>query len=144
MTVQAASSQRKETKVFGKRVTRLEDLPLVKGLGRFVADLSFPHQLHMRVVRSPIAHGTISRIDTDEARKSPGVLAIWTHTDVASYPLIDFRDPSAAALMPYRQPLLAKDKVRYVGEPIAVIFADSAYLAEDAADLVFAEIDGSS
>ncbi|MCZ8310309.1 MAG: xanthine dehydrogenase family protein molybdopterin-binding subunit [Magnetospirillum sp.] len=141
MSIQAAPSQRKETKVFGKRVPRLEDLPLVKGLGRFVADLSFPHQLYMRVVRSPIAHGTITRIDADEARKAPGVVAIWTHADIASYPLIDFRDPSAEALMPYRQPLLAKDRVRYVGEPIAVVFAESAYLAEDAADLVFAEID---
>ena len=141
MTSHAAPVQRKESKVFGKRVPRLEDLPLVRGQGRFVADLSFPHQLHMRVVRSPIAHGTISRIDIDEARKAPGVVAVWTHSDIASYPLIDFRDPAAEALKPYRQPLLAKDRVRYVGEPVAAIFAETAYQAEDAADLVVAEID---
>ena len=131
----------RDTKVLGKRVTRLEDLPLVKGQGRYVADLSFPHQLHMRVVRSELAHGRIARIETDEAQKAPGVVAVWTHADIASYPPIDFRDPAAEALRPYRQPILAKDRVRYVGEPIAVVFARSAYEAEDAAELVVAHID---
>ena len=131
----------KDAKVLGKPVLRLEDMPLVTGKGRYIADLSFPHQLHMRVVRSDVPHGIIRRIDIDEALKAPGVAAVWTHRDIAHYPPIDFRDPSAEALRPYRQPILAKDRVRYVGEPIAVVIAESAYQAEDAAELVMAEID---
>jgi len=68
-------------------------------------------------------------------------VAVWTHADIASYPAIDFRDPAAEALRPYRQPLLARDRVRYVGEPLAVVFAEDAYQAEDAAELVVAQID---
>src|SRR5438067_79901 len=106
------ASHKADTKVLGKPVTRLEDLPLVKGQGRYVADLSFPHQLHMRVVRSELANGIISSIDTAAALAAPGVVAVWTHRDVSAYPAIDFRDPSAAALAPYKQPILAKERVR--------------------------------
>ena len=66
----------------------------------------------------------------------PGVAAVWTGADIADLPPIDFRDPAGEALRPYRQPLLAQDRLRYVGEPVAVVFATDAYLAEDAADLV--------
>ena len=66
----------------------------------------------------------------------PGVHAVWTSADVAHIPPIPFRLTGLKALEPYRQPVLAKDVVRYVGEPVAVVFADDQYLAEDAADLV--------
>jgi aerobic carbon-monoxide dehydrogenase large subunit len=120
----------------GRSVPRLEDLPLVTGNGRFAADISFPHQLHMRVVRSPHAHGRIRAIDTGAARKAPGVVAVWTSADVADIPPIDFRLTRIEGLDPYRQPILAQDYVRYVGEPIAAVFAADPYSAEDAADLV--------
>ena len=125
----------------GARVKRLEDPPLLRGQGRFVADLSIPGQLHMRVVRSPVAFGRIVSIDVDEALAAPGVVAVWTGADVAGVPPIDFRQMRVPGLGVYRQPVLAQGMVRYVGEPLAVVFADDAYQAEDAAGLVFADIE---
>jgi aerobic carbon-monoxide dehydrogenase large subunit len=127
-------------KWIGQSVLRLEDPPLVKGAGRFAGDISFPHQLHMRVVRSNHAHGAIVLIDTGAARDLPGVVAVWTSADIADVPPIDFREGPIPALAPYRQPVLARDKVRYVGEPVAAVFAHDPYTAEDAADLVSMEI----
>jgi carbon-monoxide dehydrogenase large subunit len=130
-----------KTRVLGHPVTRVEDLPLVTGRGRYVADMNFPRQLHMRVVRSGHAHGRIKDIRVDEAKVAPGVDAVWTYADVAALPHIDFRDAAAEALKPYRQPLLANGRVRYVGEPVAAVFAETAALAEDAAELVTLELD---
>jgi aerobic carbon-monoxide dehydrogenase large subunit len=127
--------------VIGKSVDRLEDLALVTGSARFVADMSLPFQLHMRLVRSPIANGRIINIDTAEALTIPGVVAVWTSGDILDVPPVDFRDPSAEALLPYRQPVLARGRVRYVGEPVAAVFAIDAYTAEDAADAINLEID---
>jgi len=125
----------------GRSVLRLEDRPLVLGRGRFAADVSFAHQLHMRVVRSTHAHGRIVAIDIAKARAAPGVIALWTAADVADILPIDFRLTRIEGLEPYRQPILAKDHVRYVGEPLAVVFAADSYSAEDAADLITAEIE---
>ncbi len=125
----------------GRSLPRLEDRPLVSGRGLFAADVNFPHQLHMRVVRSAHAHGRIVAIDTRAARAAPGIVAVWTAADVAAIPPIDFRLTRIEGLDPYRQPILATDRVRYVGEPAAVVFATDAYLAEDAADLVNVEVD---
>src|SRR5271169_5959021 len=125
----------------GRSLPRLEDRPLVTGNGRFAADVSFAHQLHMRVVRSAHAHGRIVSIDTVAARQAPGVVAVWTTADVADIPPIDFRLTRIEGLDPYRQPILATDTVRYVGEPVAVVFAADPYTAEDAADLVAVEIE---
>ena len=125
----------------GESVTRLEDLPLVKGRGCYIGDMNVPRQLHMRVVRSPYAHGRVRSIDAEAARALLGVFAVWTSEDIADVPPIDFRDPSAEALKPYRQPVLARDRVRYVGEPVAAVFAENPYVAEDAADLVSINVD---
>ena len=127
-------------KWIGQSVARLEDPPLVRGHGRYAGDISFPHQLHMRVVRSNHAHGTIASIDTTAARGLPGVVAVWTAADIADVPPIDFREGRIPSLEPYRQPVLATGKVRYVGEPVAAVFAEDPYVAEDAADLVTTEI----
>jgi carbon-monoxide dehydrogenase large subunit/6-hydroxypseudooxynicotine dehydrogenase subunit gamma len=123
-------------KWIGQSVERLEDPPLVRGRGRFAADISFPHQLHMRIVRSNHAHGRIVAIDADAARALPGVVAVWTAADIADVPPVDFREGPIPSLAPFRQPVLATDKVRYVGEPVAAVFAEDPYVAEDAADLV--------
>jgi aerobic carbon-monoxide dehydrogenase large subunit len=125
----------------GRSVTRLEDPPLVMGRGRFAADISFPHQLHMRVVRSAAPHGRIVAVDTAAARAAKDVTAVWTAANVAEIPPIDFRLTRIEGLEPYRQPVLAKDRVRYVGEPVAVVFAADPYSAEDAADLVNIEVE---
>jgi len=125
----------------GARLPRLEDLPLLTGRGRFAADISFPGQIHMRIVRSSIAHGRIIGIDTAEALEANGVVAIWTGADTADVPPIDFRMAKVDTLKPYRQFVLARDIVRYVGEPVAAIFAEEAALAEDAAELVAVDIE---
>ena len=125
----------------GRSLPRLEDKPLLTGQGRFAADISFPHQLHMRVVRSPVAHGQIRKIDLAPAMALDGVAAGWTAADVADIPPIGFRLVRVEGLEPYRQPVLARGCARYVGEPVAVVFAEDPYVAEDAADLVEMEID---
>lgn len=128
-------------KFVGRSVPRLEDRPLLLGQGRFAADISFPGQWCMRVVRSGVAHGQIKSIDATAALALPGVHAVWTHVHVAHIPPIPFRLTGLKALEPYRQPVLAKDIVRYVGEPVAVVFATNTYVAEDAADLVEVSIE---
>jgi carbon-monoxide dehydrogenase large subunit len=127
--------------IIGASVTRLEDEPLVRGSGLFAADVSFPSQLHMRVVRSPVAHARIGAIDIGKALSAPGVVAVWSGRDLAELPPIDFRDDRVGELVPYRQPVLALDQVRYVGEPIAAVFAHDPYQAEDAAEAVTVELD---
>jgi CO/xanthine dehydrogenase Mo-binding subunit len=134
-------SERHAPGVVGAAVTRIEDPPLVRGRGLFAADVSFPRQLHMRILRSPLAHARIKAIDTTDARAAPGVVAIWTGEDLADLSPIDFRDDRVEKLVPHRQPVLARGRVRYVGEPIAAVFADDPYLAEDAADRVLLDLD---
>jgi carbon-monoxide dehydrogenase large subunit len=131
----------KSTSWIGASVPRIEDLPLVKGQGCFAGDVTFAHQLHMRIVRSAYAHGRLKAIDASEARSLPGVIAVWTAADVTEVPSIEFREGPNEKLAPFRQPVLAKDFVRYVGEPVAAVFANDAYDAEDAADLVQVDVD---
>jgi aerobic carbon-monoxide dehydrogenase large subunit len=129
------------TRWIGQSVERLEDPPLVTGRGRFAGDINFPRQLHMRIVRSNHAHGNIVSIDMEVARELPGVVAIWTAADIADVPPIDFREGPIERLAPYRQPVLATGRVRYVGEPVLAVFAEDAYIAEDAADLITVEVE---
>lgn len=128
-------------KLVGTPVRRLEDRPLLTGRGRFAADISFPDQLHMRVVRSAVARGRLAGIAIDEALAMPGVAAVWTAADVADIPPIGFRQVLVPGLEPYRQPILATEQVRYVGEPLAIVIADDPYRAEDAAERVLPEIE---
>jgi carbon-monoxide dehydrogenase large subunit/6-hydroxypseudooxynicotine dehydrogenase subunit gamma len=134
----------KKRRFIGRSVTRLEDFPLVTGRGCFLGDVSFPNQLHMRVVRSSVAHGRIVSIDVEEAKNAPGVIAVWTAADLQEVPPIPFRATKVKGLLRYRQPVLAREYVRYVGEPVAVVFADDAYRAEDAADLVAVDVESLS
>src|SRR5262249_40416869 len=130
-----------KTQYVGQPVHRLEDLPLVTGRGRYAADINFPGQLYMRVVRSSHAHGRIISIDATRGRSAPGVVALWTAADVAELRPIALREGPDARLDPYLQPVLACGRVRYVGEPVAVLFAEDAYLAEDAGELVSVEVE---
>ncbi|MBI2319648.1 MAG: xanthine dehydrogenase family protein [Betaproteobacteria bacterium] len=124
----------------GQPLRRIEDRPLVTGRGRYAADNNAPGQLHMRMVRSPVAFGRLRGVNLRAARAVPGVAAIWTWEDVKELPPIDFRVPNRE-LEPFRQSVLAHNYVRYVGEPVAAVFADDAYAAEDAAELVEVDID---
>ncbi|MDB5502885.1 MAG: xanthine dehydrogenase [Tardiphaga sp.] len=128
-------------KLVGQSIARKEDGPLLRGQGLFAADVNFPNQLHMRVVRSTYAHGRILSVDLAPALAIPGVHAAWAFADVADIPPIDFRLTKLEQLAAYRQTILAKDRVRYVGDPVAVVFADDPYLAEDAAEHVAVEIE---
>ena len=114
---------------------------MLMGRGRFAADVSFAQQLHMRVVRSNFAHGRLRAIDATAALATPGVYAVWTAADVADIPPIDFRLSRIEGLEPYRQRLFATGFVRYVGEPVAAVFANDPYLAEDAAELVTLDVE---
>ena len=134
-----ASDREEPKKVIGARLPRIEDRPLIRGLGRFAADVSFPHQLHMRVVRSRYASAKLISINIEAAKRTPGVFTVWTSEDIPELPPIDLRDGHNEILAPYRQPVLAKGRLRYVGEPIAVVFADDEYLAEDAAELILVD-----
>ena len=123
-------------KHIGRSVQRLEDLPLLTGRGRYVDDIHFPGELHMRVVRSSHAHADILAVDVSQARAARGVVAVWTAEDLAQLKPIGLREGPDEKLDPYLQPVLARGCVRYVGEPVAIVFAENAYLAEDAAALV--------
>lgn len=99
----------------------------------------------MMVVRSPVAHGAITTIDTDVARSIPGVVAVWTADDVrrdlGQVPHISPRLSETPRADHYLQPVLAIGRVRYVGEPVAIVLATDRYTAEDAAETVFVDID---
>ena len=101
--------------------------------------------LTMAVVRAPVAHGTVRGIDCSEARRLPGVEAVFTAEDLndalGGVPRIPPRVSFDETVVPYLQPLIAHDRVRYIGEPIALVVAEDRYVAEDAAELVFADID---
>jgi carbon-monoxide dehydrogenase large subunit len=125
------------SRVVGQPVPRIEDRPLVSGLGRYAGDINFPRQLHMRIVRAPVAHARLKSVDFSAARAHPGVVAVWTHDDVSELGPIDFRgDRGMDQLKPFRQPVLATGRMRYVGDPVAAVFAEDPYAAEDAAELV--------
>lgn len=129
----------------GSSVRRHEDPPLLAGRARYVADIRLPGMLTMVVVRAPVAHGTLRSIDCSEARRLPGVEAVFTAEELSeslgAIPTIPPRVSFDGTVVPYLQPVLAHDRVRYVGEPMALVVARDRYVAEDAAELVFADID---
>src|SRR5215210_4548728 len=118
---------------------RLEDRRLLRGLGHFVDDVNRTGQLWMRVLRSPYAHAWIVDVRTDAALALPGVEKVLTGEDLAWAEPIPVRTRTEHQLDDFLQPVLARDRVRYVGEPIAAVLAEDAYLAEDAAELIEAE-----
>jgi aerobic carbon-monoxide dehydrogenase large subunit len=128
-----------DSKSIGRSVKRLEDRPLLMGKGRFVADLAFPGMLEAAFVRSPHAHAAIRAIDQRAARDCAGVHAVLTLADLRPY-LAQERLPlqfRTAKLPPDITPfVLAKDEVAFVGEAVAVVIAQTRYIAEDAAALV--------
>ena len=128
--------------VIGTRVPRKEDPRLLRGCGRFGDDVSAAGQAWARVVRSPIAHGRVRRVDLAQARRADGVTAAIAAGDVPAGLAIPVRlAVQGLDLSGYLQPVLAADVVRYVGEPLAVVVADDPYAAEDAAELVEIDID---
>ena len=123
----------------GTSVRRLEDPELLRGTATFVGDIRRPGMVHAVVVRSTQAHARILAIETDEARRQPGVLAVLTAADVKDVGTIPMRLAPRDDLTRALQHPIAGDTVRYMGEPVAVVVAGSRYQAEDAAEFVRAE-----
>jgi carbon-monoxide dehydrogenase large subunit len=126
----------------GSPIERLEDPRFLRGTGTYVGDLSRPGLLYAAILRSAHAHGRIRSIDAAAALAVPGVHAVIRAADIGSpVPRIPIRLQPLSSLVPYHQPVIAEGKVRYVGEPIAVVLADSSAIAEDALDAVRVDIE---
>ena len=125
----------------GKRVRRREDPPLLTGAAKYVADIDCPGALHAVFVRSDRAHGTITAVDVADAVASPGVFAVLTAKDLDLPPIPETPRPGFPSRPALARPCLALDRVRYVGEPIALVVATTAAAARDGADLVVVEMD---
>src|SRR5437868_3539390 len=131
----------------GQPVPRSEDPVLLRGEGRYSDDFNLPGQAYAVVVRSPMAHGVIRGIDRAAARAMPGVLAVYTAADLAkggigplpARQVMNNRD-GTPMLQPVRH-ALAKDKVRYVGEAVAAVIAETVAQAKDAAEAAEGDIE---
>jgi len=131
---------RKDTGYIGTATERIEDQRFLRGLGCYVGDVDRKGQWHAAFVRSTVAHGVLKRIDASAAMALAGVHAVVTAGDVPRpIPTIPFRRPNSS-IERYAQPVIADGKVRYVGEPVAMVLAESPEIAEDAALLVGVEI----
>jgi len=124
----------------GNSVRRVEDVPLLTGGGTFVDDVDRPGQLHARIVRSAVAHGRLLGVDARAALRHPGVVAVVSGDDIPDVRIPIRVAPTPAAERALQTPL-ARDRVRYVGEPVAVVVATDLYVAEDAADDVSVHVE---
>src|SRR5213594_1280254 len=122
--------------MIGEAHPRLGGDRFVSGAGRFVDDVHVPGMLHAAVLRSPQAHARLVSIDTKRARDLPGVHAVLTAADVPAIAVIPNRVPAPPGADRYLQPAIARDVVRYVGEPVALVVADDPYVARDALERV--------
>lgn len=127
--------------LIGQSVHRSEDFRFLKGAGRFIDDLKREGMLHAAVLRSPVAHGRIRGIDASAARTMRGVHAVMTAADIGVVPFIPLRLANLPEFKGYLQPVIAGDKVRYVGEPIALVVAETQALAEDALEAIAVDIE---
>ena len=123
----------------GARVKRKEDWRLLRGAGKFVGDIRLTGMVHAAILRSPCAHARILNIDTKPAAKAPGVLGVFTAADIPAMKTIPMRTGRIPGLERSQQTPLAKEKVRYVGDPVAVVVAEDRYVAEDALELIEVE-----
>lgn len=119
---------------------RLEDERLITGRGRFAGDIKLDGILHLALSRSPMPHARIKAIDTSTARAMPGVVAVWTASDLPEVTpgLSDF---GPAGIIQHGRPILTADEVNYVGDAYAVVVAETEYQAHDAAEAIAGELD---
>ncbi len=127
----------------GSAIPRREDFRFLTGRGAYVDDLAAPGLLHAVIVRSPVARGRINGIDARGALALPGVAAVLTAADIGEIPVIGLRAEhlKVAGFADFLQPVIAKDETRYMGEPVAVVLADSVALAEDGAQQIVLDIE---
>jgi carbon-monoxide dehydrogenase large subunit len=135
----------KSAYAIGQPVKRKEDGKLLRGQGRYTDDINLPNQAYAYVLRSTIAHGRIKSIDIEAARKMPGVLAIYTGADVAAYGTLQsalpFKSKDGTDLKKPPRPALPTDKVRFVGDPIACVVAETLTQAKDASEAIGVDIE---
>src|SRR5689334_15153988 len=125
----------------GTPMERREDLRFLRGRGEYVDDVAMPGLLYAVILRSSVAHGRLAAIDASAALKRPGVHAVITARDMpGGPPIIPMRLQPLPEFKPFEQPVLAADKVRYVGEPVAIVVADSTALGEDALEAIDVDI----
>jgi carbon-monoxide dehydrogenase large subunit len=127
--------------VVGTPVERIEDLRLLRGRGKFLDDLNCENQLHACILRSSVAHGVLKKVDPAKAKALHGVRAVFTGETLGNVPRIPVRLFPTSEMEPFCQPVIAQGKVRFVGEPIAVVVADTPAIAEDALDLIDVDIE---
>lgn len=121
----------------GASITRKEDQRFLTGQATFADDVKLPGMLHATFMRSPHAHARLIAIDTTAALAIPGVVAVYTYDDISAQAKpIPVRLYPLPSLLPFLQYPLANDKVRYVGDPVAIVVAESRYVAEDALDVI--------
>ena len=129
----------------GQPVTRQEDPILLQGRGRYTDDITLQGQAWCVMVRSPYAHGIIKGIDTAAAKEMPGVLGVYTGADLADYGAMKCGMPvkskDGSPLIGINRPSLATDKVRFVGDPVAFVVAETKLQARDAAEAVELDIE---
>jgi aerobic carbon-monoxide dehydrogenase large subunit len=126
----------------GAPMERREDLRFLRGRGEYVDDIAVEGLLYAVILRSSVAHGRIAALDTSAALKCSGVHAVITAKDMpGGVPIIPMRLQPLPEFKPYEQPVLAHEKVRYVGEPVAVVLAESVALGEDALDAIALDIE---
>src|SRR5580700_11289414 len=128
----------------GASVRRSEDPRILTGSGRYVDDIKLPGMLHAAFVRSPLPHARVLSVDVSAARELPGVVAVYTGAEVEAMtvPGPDALSTLIGSTGPIPEfSLLATDKVRLVGDPVAIVVAESRYLAEDGCELVEVEYD---
>ena len=131
-----------QIRYIGQSVPRLEDQRFLTGTGQFVDDVSLSGMVHMAILRSPQAHGWIKAIDLSAAREMPGVIDAFAAGDIEmALPDIPLRLAPFKGFERFLQKPIAVDKVRYVGEPIAVVIAENRYLAEDALAEIIVDIE---
>jgi carbon-monoxide dehydrogenase large subunit len=128
-------------KYIGTNYPRKEDRRFLKGVGKFVDDIHLSNMVHAAVYRSPEAHALIRKIRTERAKGLPGVLGVFTARDFGTLGRIPMRLAPREALRECFQTPIARDRVRYVGEPLALVIARDPYTAEDAVKLIEAEFD---
>jgi carbon-monoxide dehydrogenase large subunit len=134
------------TRFFGAPIRRNEDKRLLTGQALFIDDVELPGMLHASFLRSQVAHAKVKRIDVSQALKRPGVIAVYTADDYGTFcqpgPLLVPPPPIPGIVFNLRTHMpLAKDKVRYAGEPLAVVVAESRYIGEDALDDILVELE---
>jgi carbon-monoxide dehydrogenase large subunit len=137
-----ATATEPREKLVGKALKRREDPRLLRGQARFMDDIVLPGMLHAKILRSPVPHGRINKVDTSRAANAPGVVAVYTGADFAEVNALPYAFQAAGVENYVNTPrILALDEVHWIGDPIAVVVAESAQQAADGVEMIDVDIE---